>query len=44
MADPAGDPPDGGGHHPDCQGLLADVPAWPGVCQGDLLPLHGEGE
>ena len=44
MADPADDPPAGGAHHPNGQVLLADVSAWPGVNQPDLLSLPGEGE
>ena len=44
MADPAPDLPAGGCHGPACQVLAADVQARLELLQGDLLPVHGEGE
>ena len=44
MADPAPDLPAGGGHGPAGQVLAADVQARLELLQGDLLPVHGEGE
>ena len=44
MADPGPDLPAGDGLSPACQVLAADVQARLELLQGDLLPVHGEGE